>query len=79
MSIAESAKVIQRKSSVRSSGTIDYFKSDPKCMIEFREGRELKMTYRKGFFSLSNVTKIQTCWLFTENVPILQLVQNTIV
>ena len=47
MSIAESSKVIQRKSSVRSSETIDYFKSDPKCMIEFREGRELKMTYRK--------------------------------
>lgn len=34
---------------------------------------------QKMISSLSNVTKIQTCWLFTENVPILQLVQNTIV
>ena len=34
---------------------------------------------QKMIYSLSNVTKIQTCWLFTENVPILQLVQNTIV
>lgn len=57
MSIAESAKVIQRKSSVRSSGTIDYFKSDPKCMIEFREGRELKMTYRKGFIHFPTLPK----------------------